>query len=198
MNPNIIYPFRNKYWLYTQYIVNELNCEQIANICNCHYGTIHSWLIKFNIPRRIGGWSIMPEEQRLLRSEWAKEHRDILVESSTGKIRTIESRRKQGTSIKGKNHWHWKGGITKYIQNLRNSFQYGVFRELIISRDNYTCQQCPNPNNHRLHLHHRIPISVNILLTFLESNALTLCDNCHDNLHHRISHIRQREIKHEV
>jgi len=47
--------FKNKEWLYQKYITEHLTIHQISEITNIPPRTIHSWLIKFEIPRRKGG-----------------------------------------------------------------------------------------------------------------------------------------------
>ena len=49
--------YRNKKWLYGEYIVKKLKMEDIAKPLNVHYTTIRHWLIRFNIPIRRKGTS---------------------------------------------------------------------------------------------------------------------------------------------
>jgi len=42
----------------------------------------------------------------------------------------------------GKNHWNWKGGITKLNLIIRASAKYKKWINSIFERDNFTCQYC--------------------------------------------------------
>jgi len=44
--------YKNKNWLYEQYIIKKLSSPKIARICNTGKTTILTWLKKFNIPTR--------------------------------------------------------------------------------------------------------------------------------------------------
>lgn len=44
--------YRNKDWLYEQYIIKEKTMLEIAKICDVSFSTIRSWLRKFNIKIR--------------------------------------------------------------------------------------------------------------------------------------------------
>ena len=56
--------YKNKEWLYQKYIIEKLTCKQIGELTNHHPRTIHSWLIRYDIPRRVGGFLGMPEEDK--------------------------------------------------------------------------------------------------------------------------------------
>lgn len=49
---------------------------------------------------------------------------------------------KEMPQYSGKNHWNWKGGITKLAISIRQLPQYKNWRERVFKRDNYTCQKC--------------------------------------------------------
>ena len=72
--------YKNKYWLYKEYIKEQLSAQQVAKACNCNIGTILKWLGKFNIPKRGRA-----EATKL----WFK---------------------RNDSSIRGANHPRWKGG----------------------------------------------------------------------------------------
>lgn len=44
--------YKDKSWLYAQYVINDKSSEQIATECGVGGQTILNWLYKFNIPRR--------------------------------------------------------------------------------------------------------------------------------------------------
>ena len=56
------------------------------------------------------------------------------------------NRGKKNIQQSGKNHWNWKGGITRLNKNKRkeimNSFEYKLWRKVVFERDGYTCVWC--------------------------------------------------------
>jgi len=58
-----------------------------------------------------------------------------------------------------------------------------VLRQIVLKRDNYTCQKCGKFENVRLHCHHIIPHVNSPLETNDPDNCITLCKNCHKKVH---------------
>jgi hypothetical protein len=97
-----------------------------------------------------------------------------------------------------KSHF-WRGGTSKVNKLIRESAEYGIWRDTIFKRDNYTCQRCWDTTyvGHRIkiHPHHRIPFAK--LLSFYKidtkekakecpvlwdtDNGITLCVRCHSS-----------------
>lgn len=96
---------------------------------------------------------------------------------------TIEIRRKLSESQRGEKGNNWKGGITPYNYRKRNSFEYRIFKEEVLKRDNYTCVQCgatPKDNPHvTLNVDHIKPFKEFPELKFDPKNGRTLCLLCH-------------------
>ena len=46
------FKYRDKGWLYEQYIVKKLPIYDIATKCRCHHATICKYMVKFQFPRR--------------------------------------------------------------------------------------------------------------------------------------------------
>lgn len=44
--------YKDKNWLYNQYVENKLSFRQIGELCNVSTSSIKYWMLKFNIPRR--------------------------------------------------------------------------------------------------------------------------------------------------
>lgn len=64
----------------------------------------------------------------------------------------------------------------------RQSTEYRQWRKSVFERDNYTCQVC-GVSGGELNAHHIKPFSVYPDLRFDVSNGLTLCKQCHINVH---------------
>lgn len=94
--------------------------------------------------------------------------------------------------ITGENHWNWKGGISDENHRVRESAKYKQWRKDVFIRDGYTCQHCGAVGG-MLNAHHIKPFSVFPELRFDVSNGITLCKQCHIELHRRE---REWEKKH--
>lgn len=54
-------------------------------------------------------------------------------------------------------------------------------RIIVLERDNHKCQKCGNEND--LHCHHILPSSINPLESADIDNCITLCEECHKQVH---------------
>jgi len=57
-------------------------------------------------------------------------------------------------------------------------------RKLVLNRDNYTCQKC-NTTNVELHCHHYEGIEVNPVESTDIDQCITLCKECHNDIHRK-------------
>ena len=78
----------------------------------------------------------------------------------------------------GPEHWNWKGGSSS--RNL-NSKEYKEWRMAVFTRDNFTCRYCGDGGY--LHAHHKVRWIDSVELRYNIDNGLTLCKECHYNLH---------------
>ena len=85
--------------------------------------------------------------------------------------------------MRGKDNPNWKGGITEENHKLRTSAKFAKWREKVFQRDNYTCQKCGDNKGGNLHPHHIKYWAKFPKYRFIVSNGLTLCKNCHINIH---------------
>jgi len=95
-----------------------------------------------------------------------------------------ESRKKNSETHKksfkeGKIQWNYIDGRSKGKGSGKYGCDWQKIRQLIIRRDNFTCQEC-GAKNKKLDIHHRIPF----LMSFDNSleNLMSLCRSCHVKL----------------
>jgi len=112
-----------------------------------------------------------------------KEHIEKVALANTGKKRTIAERIKISNSHKGQMPWN-KGLVVDSIKkkNLRDSFEYRLWRELVFERDDWTCKKCLE-RGVELNSHHVFNFSDNEELRFNTDNGVTLCKKCHREFH---------------
>jgi len=58
-----------------------------------------------------------------------------------------------------------------------------TLRQLVLERDNYTCQKCGKYENVKLHCHHIIPVINSPMEANDSDNCITLCKECHMKVH---------------
>lgn len=86
---------------------------------------------------------------------------------------------------KGKNHWHWKGGITPFRTKIYFSKEYKDWRKAVFERDGYRCLACGKRRGDEgitklnLNADHIYPFSKFPRLRLMLENGRTLCENCH-------------------
>jgi 5-methylcytosine-specific restriction endonuclease McrA len=68
-------------------------------------------------------------------------------------------------------------------------------RQMVLERDNYTCQKCGSTEN--LQCHHILPVAVEPLLSADVDNCITLCYNCHRKAHKQDG-CRYGQLRNEV
>lgn len=82
----------------------------------------------------------------------------------------------------GENNPNWKGGITDKNTQIRRYIQIEIV-PLILKRDRYTCQKCNDNSGNNLNVHHILDFSTYEHMRDIESNLITLCENCHQDFH---------------
>jgi len=167
--------YKDRDWLYQKYITEHLGIYQISELTGIPPRTVHSWLIKFEIPRRKGGVEHWSEEQREYRRRWNKEHPEI--NRMHGKRHSEETKNKMSEARRSKNNSNWKGGLTELVKGIRRSPEFYQWRKGVLKRDNKTCQDCGSKD--KVNAHHIKPIIEYPELIFEISNGLTLCEDCH-------------------
>lgn len=85
----------------------------------------------------------------------------------------------------GENHSRWRQDLTDEDREVGRSYpEYTQFIKRVYKRDNYTCQCCGKKPKHGLVVHHLNGYNWFIEGRIDETNAVTLCENCHSNFHY--------------
>ena len=181
-------------WLEDHYIVQGLDCTQIAHMVKRHPKSVWNWLKDFGIPRRPRG------------SDPRQHFKKGSVNAFSGRTHTPETRAKMsarakatgrvpydpsvGSYMKGRkgpNTPNWKGGITPERQALYSSREWKECVKSVWKRDNAICCRCGK--DHRtisakdrkrwgFALHHIVGFEV-VELRCVVSNLVLLCRPCH-------------------
>ena len=67
---------------------------------------------------------------------------------------------------------------------IRNSAEYKQWRKQVLKRDSFICQKC-GATNKKLNVHHIKRFAKDIANRFNVANGITLCVDCHRELHKR-------------
>lgn len=112
------------------------------------------------------------------RIPWNKGKKGLQVAWNKGKKNAQDF-----SMISGKNHYNWKGGITKERVKIWWSQEYKIWRKAVFERDNYTCVWCGARNGNGkdifLEADHIKPFAEYPELRFVVDNGRTLCRSCH-------------------
>lgn len=105
-----------------------------------------------------------------------------------GKRHSVETRMKisqkaRARARSGSELPNWKGGITVINRGIRFSAEYKRWRFDVFSRDRFTCQECGDNRGGNLQAHHIKSFADFPELRFAVENGITLCQNCHEQLH---------------
>lgn len=101
---------------------------------------------------------------------------------------SVKTRTKMSKSHRGDKCHFWKGGISR-VKNYKhyNCIKYKLWRSGIFERDNWICQTCGKRSCSGdpiyLEAHHIIRWSLNKKLRYTLNNGVTLCKECHKNIH---------------
>lgn len=105
--------------------------------------------------------------------------------ASLGRTPSAETRLKKSLAKRGSKGSNWQGGKTKKNLIIRTSLKYKLWRERIFKRDEWTCVNCGEVGG-KLNAHHIKGFSKYPKLRFDIDNGITLCKECHINIHKKI------------
>lgn len=105
-----------------------------------------------------------------------------------GQKRSLETRIKisttlRETAVRGRACHSYKDGRLEERKGERASTQYKRWRFDVFARDRFTCQKCGDARGGNLHAHHIKPFADFPELRFVLSNGLTVCEDCHKEIH---------------
>ena len=154
---------------------------------------------------KIGYWKdkkqtkecIKKRTNKLKGQKRSEEQKQKMSLSCIGRKHTNMTKLKIGLTKKGEKSYTWKGGTTPFIRRIRTATKYKEWKQQILLRDNFICQNC-NQTGGRLEIHHIKRFSILIqeakealpLFDLFEAcilykpmwdinNGITLCDKCH-------------------
>lgn len=187
--------YKNKEWLYNQYVTMKKSCYEIAISEKRDSKTIWSWVTKFNIPTRKRGAESSP-------GTFSKGHKKgvgrIHDENTKNKIRAARIRdghvpylNKDGVHwLKGKKGDftpNYRGGLTPERQAFYSSEIWVSAVKEVWKRDNAICQKCGKHHNEEknrgnFHIHHIITFQNRETRADVD-NLVLLCKECHRWVH---------------
>ncbi len=127
-----------------------------------------------------------------LQVAWNKGKSNFWCKGERNPMKRVGARKKIGLTHKGAKCSFWKGGLTDLVKQIKNSFEWKIWREKVFTRDNWTCQKCREKGGklcpHHLRALHQI-LKDNNIKTIKEAlnckelwnikNGQTLCRKCH-------------------
>ena len=148
---------------------------------------------------------LLVERNKLRKGEKrTEEHKRKISQALKGKIPknlkmiqrikwTEKRKQKLRDANKGEKNWNWKDGITPLRNQIYNSYKYRQWISDVLTRDNFTCQECGEVGG-KLSAHHLKSFSIILQENQIETlekalncselwninNGLTLCQNCHE------------------
>ncbi|MCK4500257.1 HNH endonuclease [Candidatus Babeliales bacterium] len=154
-----------------------------TNTGRTHFKKEHkSWITGKKLPPFSKEW-----KKKMSKSHKGKKHsketKEKISNSHKGKKLSKEHKKKLSEAHKGQIVWN--KGISKYsskIKRFRNSNEYKKWRIKIYNRDNFTCQVCGQVGK-KLHAHHIKSVAKYFELRLDINNGITLCDECHKEIH---------------
>ena len=175
------------------YIEDNLYATEIAEKYNCDSNTIIRRLREQNVEIHRNSPTVESNNKRrnIIKRKMELGYLPTIIGWWKDKNHTKEHNGKIAIKLKGENNGmygkrgedtpNWKGGIIN-INNERNSIEYREWRLMVFGRDNFICQYCGKRGIY-LEAHHKRSWKDYPELRFDIDNGITLCKDCHRNLH---------------
>jgi len=127
----------------------------------------------------IKGKSMSEEQKKKLSIAKTGTHPSI---ETRGKMSQTRKGKKRTYSLAGEKNPNWKGGITPENLKIRGSIELRLWREAVLARDNWTCQDCGGRGK-GLCSHHIKTFKNYPELRSSIMNGIALCKTCHIKVH---------------
>lgn len=180
-------------WLYQKYIVEQLDCTQIAKLVSRNPKRVWEWLRDYGIETRKRGKtgnhihsigkprSLTPEGRKKL-SDQARAAR-----LADGRKPYLKNGVHHLKGKRGVDTPNWKGGITPERAKVYSTDEWKEAIKAVWKRDNATCQKCGKHHNTAenrgtFDIHHIIGFEV-VELRCEVNNLVLLCEQCHYWVH---------------
>lgn len=158
---NGIEAYKDKNWLYKQYIILNKKQEEIGKECGVSKHTIRKWIRYYTLQKEIGSWSVGVEPSNKGKNKFNYKPMLILSNKMKG--------RKPKTIKYGEEHHSWKGDTitlnSGYTRTRRNNKKNGF------------CSNCKKECKTELHHIDKNPKNYD------KSNIMELCNMCHKAIH---------------
>lgn len=121
-----------------------------------------------------------------------------------GRQHTLESRLKMSQTRRERDYsgefcHSYIDGKSVERRGIRFTKEYKRWRYDVYARDNFTCQHCGDNGGGNLNAHHIKPFAKFPELRFEVSNGITLCEPCHEAVHHKPLSTRNiRKMKRQI
>jgi 5-methylcytosine-specific restriction endonuclease McrA len=181
-------------WLYQKYVVEGLDCTQIAALVQRNSKRVWEWLRDYGIPTRGRGTTGNGRHTKGIKPNITPEGRER-KSAALRAARLADGRvpylRKDGTHAmrgrRGADTPNWKGGITPERTAVYGSLEWKAAVKAVWRRDNATCQRCRKHHNTATNrgtfdIHHIVSFAVAELRCEV-NNLVLLCEECHYWVH---------------
>ncbi|OCQ91966.1 thymidylate synthase, flavin-dependent [Nostoc sp. MBR 210] len=167
-NPDALY--RDRFWLEEQ-LNKGLHTDEMAKLANCSIEAIKKWVYAY-------GLSLNKRQSGTI-NPWNKGQGGYSLNlSAESREKRIENAKKY-TQRKEESNF-WKGG-TSTERELIGAWTRDIAPK-VHEKFNYICQKC-RVRGGNLHAHHLIPVYADESLAYDFNNLVTVCKNCHEDIH---------------
>lgn len=182
----------DKEWLYQKYIVEGLDCTQIAKLVERNPKRVWEWLRDYEIPTRPRGANskvhFKKGETKRKGVKHTPETKEKLRQArlADGHVPYLKDGVHHLKGKRGADTPNWKGGITPERAKVYDSKEWKQATKTVWLRDNATCQRCGLTHNGNRHIsfdvHHIVSFAV-VELRCEPDNLILLCEPCHYWVH---------------
>jgi hypothetical protein len=184
--------------------------ERFYAINHANRGLVRSQLTKEKLRQKNMGKKLSEETKRKIGEKsklrknnlgkvLSKEWKENISKGGKGKKRSISARLNMSICRRGNKNHSWKGGIELLRDQIRDLFEYRLWRSDVFTRDDFTCQKCfvRGGQLHAHHIKHFSEIIEKYNITTSDdarlcqelwniNNGITLCETCHKQEHKKV------------